>query len=91
MIGWFVLTGAMIKKKIDIAKKFTVKEGNKFTIEDVKKEFGTPTNVIKDGDLSYYTFEEQANSDGLFGKVFQIIHTFTADKKGVVIKHEMDL
>lgn len=91
VIGWFVLTGAMIKKKIDIAKKFTVKEGNKFTIEDVKKEFGTPTNVIKDGDLSYYTFEEQANSDGLFGKVFQTIHTFTADKKGVVIKHEMDL
>lgn len=91
VFAWLILGGIMIKKKVDIAKKFTIKEGNKFTIEDVKKEFGTPTNVIKDGDLSYYTFEEHATSSGLFGKSFQTIHTFTADKKGIVIKHEMDL
>ncbi|MBQ4070762.1 MAG: hypothetical protein IJD52_05365 [Alphaproteobacteria bacterium] len=90
VIAWCVFDFVMIKQKAEIAKRFTVKPDNKFTIKDVKEYFGTPINVIQDSENSYYTFEEQAFKSGLLA-IFQTIHTFTTDKNGVVIKHEMDL
>ena len=91
LLIWICIAFIMIKNKIEIAKKFTVKDGNKFTIEDVKKQFGTPVNVTNDGKLFYYTFQETSITGGLLGAAFNTTHIFTVDKKGVVVKHEIDL
>ena len=51
--------------------------------DKVKDYFGAPINIIEDKDNSYYTFHEEIL--GMFAKT----HTFTTDKAGKVIRHEV--
>lgn len=64
-------------------KEFGLRKDNKYSIDKVKDYFGAPADIIEDKDCSYYTFYEDIA--GMLSRV----HTFTTDKKGVVIKHEL--
>lgn len=64
-------------------KEFGLRDNNKYSIDKVKDYFGAPVDILEDKDCSYYTFYEDVA--GMLARV----HTFTTDKKGVVIKHEL--
>lgn len=64
-------------------KDFGLRQDNKYSIDKIKEYFGAPINILEDKDCVYYTFYE--NTPLVFNK----IHTFTTDKKGIVIKHEL--
>jgi hypothetical protein len=64
-------------------KELGIRNGNDYTIDKVKEYFGAPVNILEDKDCSYYTFREEII--GMFART----HTFTTNKKGIVIKHEL--
>ena len=64
-------------------KEYGIRPDNKYSIDKIKEYFGAPEGIIEDKDNSYYTFREEIM--GMFSKT----HTFTTDKSGIVIKHEV--
>jgi hypothetical protein len=87
-IGLFIgLIGGGIyaAKLIKFARQFKITKNDPYTIERVKEHFGAPTNIVKDTDVSYYTFGEES-----LGGIVKRNHVFTTDGKGVVVKHEVE-
>lgn len=70
-------------KQYKFQKEFGIRSDNQYKIDKVIEHFGTPSDIIKDENCSYYHFTEEVV--GLFSRE----HVFTVDKKGVVIKHEL--
>lgn len=68
---------------IRLSKRFRINDNHKYTIKDVKDYFGTPLEIIKDEDETYYRFADKM----IFVKRG---HIFTTDKAGNVIKYEVE-
>lgn len=91
-LGLWVVLGLLIFGGVGVAyafklrkfdKEFGIRPDNKYNIDKIKDYYGAPVDIIKDDNNSYYTFREE-----IFG-MFAKTHTFTTDKSGNVIKHEV--